>query len=99
MAVPQNIERFLRVVTDSKYQFSLGLLATMFGVFPADWRLLVCVTAIGCITIAAEGVRDYAKNRDVPVDGKLAVNVGTNATGTVTQNTTPPADEPYPRVQ
>jgi hypothetical protein len=59
-------DKFTRLITDSKYQFSVGTVVALMTVFPADWKLMVCVTVIAACTIIAEGLRDVARWTPAP---------------------------------
>jgi hypothetical protein len=83
------IEKFTRIISDSKYQFSVGTVAAILTVFPPDRTTLLCVTAIAAVTIFAEGMRDVARwipaKRPVdPYEPEVNVNVEPTAAGSTT---------------
>lgn len=103
---PTGIDRFARIVTDSKYQFSVGAIAALH--WADDHHMRMCIVAIAIVTILAEGMRDFAKWLPAPrpvdkvePDVNLNVDPADGAT-TTTIKTEPGApgrpDDPYQRV-
>jgi len=100
------IERFLRIATDSKYQFSVGAIAALH--WADDHHMRMCIVAIAIVTIIAEGMRDFAKWLPVsrphdPVEPNVNLDVdpakgATTTTIKTEPGVTPPVDHPYGRV-